>query len=556
MHPRADLNHAPTWLSRHPRLIALFPFLLYALLVVPAVWVRRNQINPDAICYIRLSTYLLRRDWRHAISGYWSPLFPWCMSPFLAMGLDGLHAAHVTLALIGGLYLFAARRLLRRFESLNSRMVFWMRMISAVIAVRLVVRIISPDLLMAALLLFYLAQMHRRDLLQRLRAPFVAGLLGGMLYLAKAYAFPFFLAHFPLTLLLRWWLERRAVDPGNRPRFTWLFAAIASGLAGCALIAFPWIMLLSHSYGRLTISTAGPFNHNEARSAPEAYKYRFSYFVPPDPYLLESEIIDRRVHRFWSPFDSREQLNRQWRIVKENLPDILATLGTFDRIWLVPLSLVIASAIGIRMLLRRQDRHSGIAWEIPWLAMTMLIYCSGFTLVYFEPRLIAVALRLPAMLLCILLTIHLIARMRRLNRAIVVWIVLGVFAISACIDLAGAYANTSRDDLPRAVADAMRSAGLRGPLAGSSRGFGGYVAYFLDAKLITLPTDESSEELERHCDQANVRCVLIHMDIVKGHVASPVPLTPIMQMVQHRRWIPRLTIADPHLRIDVYERMR
>lgn len=45
----------PSFLARGPRRIWLWPLLVHTILVVPAIWVRRAQINPDATCYIRLS---------------------------------------------------------------------------------------------------------------------------------------------------------------------------------------------------------------------------------------------------------------------------------------------------------------------------------------------------------------------------------------------------------------------------------------------------------------------------------------------------------------------
>lgn len=552
-------ENAP-WPARHPRFVFFLPFLVYTLLVIPAVWMRRDQINPDGICYIRLSTYLLRHDWSHAISGYWSPLLPWCMAPLIATGIDSLYAAHIMLAVIGAAYLLAASLWIRQFESLRPATRFWMMIIVSLVTVRLVVKIISPDLLMAAILLLYLAQMHRRDLLRRTRVPFIAGLLGGLAYLAKAYAFPFFLVHFPLTLLLRGWTLRHDPDLNHRVRAGRLCSATAAGILGLLLVASPWIALLSHSYGRLTISTAGPFNHNEARSAPDELKYRYTFFVPPDPYLTESEMIDRRVHRFWSPFDSRERLLQQWKIFKENTPEILATLGSFDHIWLVPICLAVSTLMAVSLLLARRGCNSQIKSELPWLAMTLWVYCSGFTMVYFEPRLIAVVLRFPAMLLCVLLAVKITppraiprrSAFQRLRRTFTAF-VLVVFTISAVIELTGSYTSAKRDGASRAVADAMRSAGLHGPIASSSRGFGGYVAYFLDAKLITIPPNESASEYERNCREGKVSCIVILNERVKGRVVYPDPPPAPMTMVQGPTWTCRVKVDNAREQIVVYE---
>ena len=590
-HPRT----LTSWLARHPRRSSLLPILLYVLLVISAAWLRRTQINPDGICYIRLATYLLRHDWSHAVSGYWSPLFSWCMTPLLSTGINGLTAAHVTLAIIGAVYLLAADYFLKQFPRITPAIRWWLMIITAAVTVRLAVRIITPDLLMAALLLFYLALTQRPDLLHRRRIPFIAGCVGGLAYLAKAYALPFVLIHFPLTLLLRRW---GGADPQisgdiapSRPATPRYFISLLAALLGCLLVSAPWIAVLSHSYGRLTITTAGSFNHNEVQGAPDEVRYRFRFFIPPDPYLLESEIIDRQVHQFWSPFDSWKRFGQQWQIIRHNTPEILRTLGGFDQLWLVPLSLAISLILALRLLLRRLPRRrvaliavdgrSGIAargseepspddtkpkstfaindatsqntWTVVWLATSLLIYCAGFTLVYFESRLISVALRLPAMLLCVLVALS-VSDLLKLHRGVLPKFVLLVLGVASLIDLAGAYHVAKADRLPHQVAQAMRAENLTGPLISSNRGFGGYVAYFLNAKLITLPADASPSELQRYCEQANVRYALILGKPAPSRAAPSFPSTSTMRFIQSPNWTHRLQINGTEETVDVFER--
>ena len=541
------LSHPP-WLIARTYLIWLIPLLLYALLIMPATYIRRAQINPDAIVYIRLSTYLLRGDLAHAFSGYWSPLFPWCMTPLLATGMDGLIAAHVLLAVIGAGYVLMAYRLLRAVAGIAPGVQFWIMIVAALTAARMAVKIVSPDLLMAALLMAYLSVVHHADVLRRPGRALLAGFLGSLAYLAKAYALPFFLVHFPITLFIHSWRERGKNSVTSGPpvssnlKTTHLPVTILAGIGGFLFLAGPWIALLSHSYGRLTMATAGSFNHNQVDAAPDEVKYRFTRFVPPDPYLIENEIKDRRATEHWSPFDSRDHLARQLKTIQTNARQILLALASFDGIWLVPLCILATILLSLP--------RPGIGWEAPWLAITLLIYCSGFTIVYFEPRLIEAALKFPAMLLCVMLSVQLATRwsLRLLPIAVIT-----IFAAAALIDLPGAFRPAGRDEILRQAGQAMRDHGLKGPIASNNRGTGMYVAYFSDTKLVSMPPTDSVREFERDCRTSGVRCVVIAKEIGRtGTIENPSAPEIAVRGVGWRR---RARVADLRQQIEVYERV-
>ena len=547
---------------RQPYLIWLLPLLLYVALGIPAAWMQRELINPDAIAYIRLSRYLLAGDWHHAFSGYWSPLYPCLMAPLIATGMDGLLAAHLTLALCGGLFVWMAHRLLRQFEDTIPPLTrLWMLLVTACVAVHLMARIVSPDLLMGAVLMGYLATAARSSVLVRPRQAFRAGVLGGMTYLAKAYALPFFLVQFPVTLLMHALALRRArvagAGIGRSVPARRLLVACAAGLLGFSTLAGPWIGLLSHRYGRLTMATAGPINHNEAARAPAEVKYRPTFFVPPDPYITEAELLDQRVTRFWSPLESWQRLRQQWEVMRDNVPQIVRALAKFDGVGLVPIALVIG-LISAPLVLR----GGAVEWRSAWLAMTIAIYCAGFTAVYFEPRLIEAALWCPAFLLCVLLmrrAVGLLAgrgeRVARGAKAGLPCLVFATYTVTAVAGGLWAWRRPVHDRLFRDVAASMRSAGLRGPIACSSRGIGAYVAYFLDAKLITIPATDSPEEYERDCRRGAVQCLLINRSAPSGTTPSD-PTSSAQLVATGPGWVKRLELANSRAHIDVYSRAR
>ena len=42
-------------------------------------WVGRYSMNPDGVSYLDMGDALVRRDWAHAVNGYWSPLYGWML---------------------------------------------------------------------------------------------------------------------------------------------------------------------------------------------------------------------------------------------------------------------------------------------------------------------------------------------------------------------------------------------------------------------------------------------------------------------------------------------
>src|SRR5207244_8669638 len=114
--------------------------------------------------------------------------------------------------------------------------------------------LVTPDLLLVCFLLFYLRAMFQSAAESRTRTAVVAGLLGGLAYLAKAYALPFVVAHFTLVHAVRWMSAHRR---GSRRLLAKRFVA---GMATLLAVALPWITTISLKYGHLTASTAGSYS--------------------------------------------------------------------------------------------------------------------------------------------------------------------------------------------------------------------------------------------------------------------------------------------------------
>ncbi len=140
----------------------LVPLALYTAFVIPAAISHRNQINPDAVAYVRFAQYIAHGDFSHSISGYWSPLISWCMTPLVAMGMDGLHAARVVLALWGAAFVVAFYFFARTLHAIGPVLRVAATCIVALAAVSMAVGVISPDIILGTCLLAYFAAVMRQ----------------------------------------------------------------------------------------------------------------------------------------------------------------------------------------------------------------------------------------------------------------------------------------------------------------------------------------------------------------------------------------------------------
>jgi len=237
-----DVKPRARWWS----LAALFTF---GALMIPMAFAFAGQINPDGIVYVRIARYYLSGDLGRAVSGYWSPLYSWLLVPWLVLGVPGLLATKLLAAVLALTWVVAVSRLGRAYlKTMVGRRCLVISAAASVLPWSM--EVISPDLLLAVLLTFYFAVVLNPEMLEKPRRAFASGVLGGLAFLAKAYAFPFFIAHFFLTVVLHAWThpEPRALRRAG--------VVFLTGILGFLLVAAPWVSVLSAKYGTLTITTA------------------------------------------------------------------------------------------------------------------------------------------------------------------------------------------------------------------------------------------------------------------------------------------------------------
>jgi hypothetical protein len=230
-------------------LAGVFALQIAGLMV--AAWIFRDAINPDGVAYLQIALHYVQGRTGLAISAHWGPVLSWLLAPFLTAGLPPLAAARVVMALSAVIFLLGCRRIFDRAKL--GELFYWGLWTMALLSILWSVEWITPDLLLAGVVLFAFAEMLDSKWYLRPGIAFGSGMLWGLAYLVKAAGLPLGILTC-LGLAFLWWRK----NPGAR-----LDIARAAGLtlAGMVLVAGPWVAVLSWHYGKLTVSASASHNH-------------------------------------------------------------------------------------------------------------------------------------------------------------------------------------------------------------------------------------------------------------------------------------------------------
>ncbi len=502
----------------------VFPLLAYLAVGIPCALAAMERLNSDGVCYLHRAVLLSQGDFANSVTGYWSPLIIWSTVPLLKLGVDPLHAIRWTLFIWGGAYVFTSSLFLR---IVLPQKTVWRTLggvAIALAAIRLSVPIITPDALLGATIMLYFAAVGRRELDSR-RA-FLVGLAGGLAYLAKAYALPFFVAHFLVSLIWR----------PNRVRTGLL------GFAGFALLAGPWIAVLSMHYGKPTFSTATTRNRFMGDVAPPdvaAHPPDVSR-LPPGPFISNMEVTDADAWPSWSPLDSSAHLVYQLKVVANHLGKLCADVWRLDF-----LALTVVAALLICWKWGTMD------FTPRMLLLSAIIYSGGLMLVAYETRYVLPVLLPIGIVLCLLCVEKFSGNWQGLG------VVVGsVFVIAASINCYQAMNLPGQKVSYRQMARELNDAGLSGTFATNTwnRDKAACLAFFLNRKFVAMPYDTDAATLQAKLDAAGVTLLTDWYD--PNYTNDPAWPEPQMRaLLQSGGWEKARSIKlDSKRRLDVYRR--
>jgi hypothetical protein len=452
----------------------------------------RYQINPDGISYISIAEKYAGGGFSDAVNGFWGPLISWLLAPVLHLGAEPLLAAKV-LALVAGLAAIVGLAVLSGRFALagNVRRVVLFTSIPVVLSFAL--SDITPDLILTCILLFYFAVVFSGDYPGRLCTGVLSGLLGAVAYLAKSFAFPFFVTHFFLVNLIRWLAAEKVNARRSIVRCTVL------GYVSFAVVAGLWVAVISGKYGRFTFGTSGKVAYDSVTftGVQGLGIYWQGFLEPPNETAIS---IWEDPSRMASP--QRKQtglLNRLDEQVKVTA-SLVAKIGMIFVKEFSVLSVVTGTAYLLFWL--RKRALAKIPPEVLYPTITVLVYAGGYSLVTVPARYLWVLC-----LLSMLMGAYVLTRLfqgsfftaPRRN------LLLAVFCVSFTVPAIGnlrEYANRNKGVYM--LSRSLRPVVPAGSNLAANTGWAGglYIAYHLDCRYYGIPRRDISagqlrEELER-----------------------------------------------------------
>jgi len=336
-----------------------------------AGWQNRASLNTDGIAYLRLASYYAHGQTELMISGYWGPLLSWLAAVFLKLGCAPWLAGRIVVGLSAVVFGLGSLGLLRSL-ALPAGAVLAGFILAAGASVLWSVEYVSPDLLVAGLVLLAMGRMLSPSWLAQRKSAALAGLLWGLAYLAKAVALPLALG-ISASLAGLWLLSQPGAGRAIRRQF-----AITSLVF--LLVAAPWIGVLSVKYGGLTFSTSARIAHALA-GPPDVERYHptMRTFHRPEPGRVTSwEEPSRMPYRFWSPLASRAYFGHQLQVIGRNLLTVLGFFAAFDRLHLGLIALLGCAAV----FLWRGRQIVQERWC--WMPLTLLCLAGIYLPVYVQ----------------------------------------------------------------------------------------------------------------------------------------------------------------------------
>ena len=354
----------------------IFALVIYLIIGIFILKYYQHLINPDVICYINIAEKYATGDIGNAVNGYWGPLFSWALIPFLLKDhtpLFALTAAKIVLLMTGVFTIAGLWFLSKKFPMDRTIRLFFLFSIIPII-LSFIYGKITPDLLMVTALIFYLNSLFDSEYPQKYKNGVISDLTGALAYLSKAFALPFFLAHFILFNCLYYFKKYKP----NKKRVR---NNLIIGLTVFLIISGVWAVTISEKYDELTFGTSSKYNF--ALVGPEIQEHHpqsgFGLYKPPNDSATSSWEDPSYIKMpRWSPFESWANFNHQLKVTWNNMVRTATMLYNFSIITFI---IIICAFI---FLLKSADSEK--KFKMASLLITIFLTLIGFWIIRIEPR--------------------------------------------------------------------------------------------------------------------------------------------------------------------------
>lgn len=247
------MEYTKKTLKNHGLFLGLCVLFLGIGIVLSTTWLR-YQLNPDSTAYFSIAEKYAHFNLRSAINGYWSPLLSWLLVPWVWLDVNLLVASKITATLCCLVILVGAYRFLLYRKVAKSIALLTSLLLSLFLVDMLSIQASSRDLLMAAVATTFVLHVIRFDDSPSRKKAIWLGLLGALMFYAKALGFYLFLG---VILGLAFWQWRK-----SRKNTQLIFHRFAPALITFFALTLPFIGLISLKYGQPTLSTVGGFAYS------------------------------------------------------------------------------------------------------------------------------------------------------------------------------------------------------------------------------------------------------------------------------------------------------
>jgi len=357
----------------HYFIIGLAGVFLATTLAMICAWYN-YQLNPDATSYMTIAQKYAHGDFRHALNGYWAPMFSWLLMPAVWLNISMIVAAKSILAFAGlGILILLYSFMYRK--GVQKMLAGFICLAAALLMMPwIILESITPDLLMVlwTLLLVTLLDVFLDRPTRRMGIGL--GVLGAVMYFTKGFGLFYFVGTLGAVALWQWRNEKQLQSVVKR----YLPAAIT-----LAVLVLPFIGAISHKYGHLTINNAGMYDHRIfGPVAMDAQPIEYAGpLIPPnssaisaweDPTPLAKMVPD------WSILGSHAELKFFFQsVIGRNINRTLQAVGSFG-----PL---IAFAL-LTIVLGCLQRGGKYRKEFALLALATGMMALGYLLVLTQAR--------------------------------------------------------------------------------------------------------------------------------------------------------------------------
>lgn len=481
----------------------------------------RYAINPDGVSLLRLAGYIAEGNFQYSVNSGWPPLISWLIAPFIFFGFDGLTSARIAIALCGAGLVVISWFLARRF-CLQDNIKFLAVLVAALLISFWTTQGIASDVLIAALILCYIYLVTDKDILSNKKLSFYCGITGGFSYLAHHSAFPLFLAHFPVLLFLRGYIDKDKEGFSLKK----ILRSWGAGITGFFIITSIWVGVVSVKYGHLTISSAASTAH--AVMGPKDADRRPPFFVgglykPREPYQIHVfEDPSGVKFKTWSPFESKEYFIYQLKLIKENAVYILNHFINNSPFFIYAFIIGILCIIAITLFLIPLNDAKKFLYL--WIIITFTINCSIFLLTIARSPRRFYAL----MIVFIFLSFHFVEELRngvssiisiqrkKLLTCLLLLIVVPAFTLKPGMHfvksindiIAGNQVNPYKE-----IAEQLNTVGFPAPYAiirsSQKPHTDYYIAYFLGKQLLGRPLSQDVEGITKELKNTGARSLVV-----------------------------------------------